>query len=277
MLTNYIPNCACTRVCTQKMEKTNSGENLQGVTWDLIHAETIETMRQLPAETFSAVVTDPPYCSGGFTEQARKAAKKQGVTGENAAAWFQNDDMSTGGLVWMLREVAAQSQRVLVDGGSLLLFTDWRMVPILAPALESAGLHYRNLITWNKGRPGMGNGFRPCHEMILHLVKGRPNFYSHHGRNVYDVPREPSRGRHHPTQKPVALMRSLLEVVAPVGGHVLDPFMGAGSTGLAAEMLGMHFTGIDREARFVQAAAERIEAQAQQLTIPMEEHAQAKK
>lgn len=254
------------------MKKQNDGQNEHGVTWSLLHAETLETMRQLPADHFAAVVTDPPYCSGGFTEQARRTAKKQGVQagGENAANWFQNDDMSTGGLVWMLREVATQSQRVLVDGGSLLLFTDWRMVPILAPALESAGLHFRNLITWNKGAPGMGNGFRPCHEMILHLCKGQPKFYSHYGRNVIDVPREKSKGRHHPTQKPVALMRQLLEVVAPPGGHVLDPFMGAGSTGLACEMLGMHFTGIDREAHFVEAAAQRIQAQATQLTIPVD-------
>jgi DNA modification methylase len=62
----------------------------------------------------------------------------------------------------------------------------------------------------------------------------------------------------HPTVKPVDLMRWLVRLVAPPGGHVVDPFMGSGSTGIAALAEGMTFTGIDKEAAFVEVSRRRI-------------------
>jgi DNA modification methylase len=64
----------------------------------------------------------------------------------------------------------------------------------------------------------------------------------------------------HPTVKPTDLMRYLCRLVTPPGGVVLDPFMGSGSTGKAAELEGFDFIGIDREAEYVQIATLRIEA-----------------
>lgn len=62
----------------------------------------------------------------------------------------------------------------------------------------------------------------------------------------------------HPTVKPIALMRYLVRVYAPKGGTVLDPFMGSGTTGIAALQEGRDFFGIDREARYVEIAKQRI-------------------
>lgn len=67
-----------------------------------------------------------------------------------------------------------------------------------------------------------------------------------------------SRRNHHPTVKPVALMRYLCRLVTPPGGLVLDPFCGSGSTGVAAKAEGLSFVGVDAEAEYVAIAQARI-------------------
>lgn len=68
------------------------------------------------------------------------------------------------------------------------------------------------------------------------------------------------RANHHPTVKPIKLMEYLIKLVTPPGGVVLDPFMGSGSTGVAAKALGFSFIGIEREPEYFEIAKKRIEA-----------------
>lgn len=216
-------------------------------------------LRQIAPASIDAIVTDPPYCSGGYTEAAKQSC--QGMISSEGRAkygWFANDNMTTGGLVWLLRECMIEAERVLVDGGSALVFADWRMVPILTPALESSGLQYRNLITWDKGSTGMGNGFRPQAEMIIHLVKGRPKFFNRSTGNVLRCKRVNHTRRQHQTQKPVELLESLIRVVTPESGTVLDMFAGSGSTCVAARNLGRHYIAIERDAHNVAIARTRL-------------------
>ncbi len=109
-------------------------------------------MQSLDANSVACVLIDPPYCSGGFSETERRSAKGQGLRNKTirAEGWFDNDNMGTGGLLWLLRRVAIESSRVLVDGGWFLMFCDWRLFPMLQPAIESAGLRYRALVVWDK-------------------------------------------------------------------------------------------------------------------------------
>ena len=63
----------------------------------------------------------------------------------------------------------------------------------------------------------------------------------------------------HPTVKPIALMAYLIKLITPVGGTVLDPFMGSGSTGCAAAQEGFDFIGIEMDENYVEVAKARIE------------------
>lgn len=65
---------------------------------------------------------------------------------------------------------------------------------------------------------------------------------------------------HHPTVKPLSLMRYLCKLITPPGGTVLDPFMGSGTTGIAAKLEGFNFIGIEREEEYVKIAEARIQA-----------------
>jgi hypothetical protein len=67
-----------------------------------------------------------------------------------------------------------------------------------------------------------------------------------------------ARANHHPTVKPTDLMRHLVRLVTPTGGTVLDPFLGSGTTALAAEMEGFAWIGIEREAEYVKIAEARL-------------------
>jgi site-specific DNA-methyltransferase (adenine-specific) len=75
---------------------------------------------------------------------------------------------------------------------------------------------------------------------------------------------------HHPTVKPVALMRWLVRLVARPGDVVLDPFLGSGTTGIACAEESRDFIGIEREAEYVEIARRRIEAASAQLRISID-------
>jgi site-specific DNA-methyltransferase (adenine-specific) len=218
-------------------------------------------LKELPSNSVDAVITDPPYCSGGFSETQKKQATGQGLRSETIQeiGWFTNDNMTTQGLVWLLRSVMVECERIMKDGASALVFTDWRMIVALAPALESTGLQFRNIIVWDKGNPGLGNGFRPQHEIILHYVKGKGNYYSQSVGNVIRSKRMHSTARLHQTQKPVELLAKLIEVVSKKGDTILDPFFGSGSTGEAAIKLGRSIIGIEKSEVYHDIATERIE------------------
>ncbi len=207
-----------------------------------------------------AVVTDPPYCSGGATEASRGRATHQGLRTETIRsgrfAWFGGDNMTTAGLCELLRSMCVRAP--IPEDGSILSFCDWRMATMLAPAMESAGLRLRNMIIWDKGHFGAGTGFRPRHEMILHLTKRAPTFYSASVSNVLHYPRV-GKTREHPTQKPHGLMADLIRVVSPESGLVLDPFMGSGSTAIGAISCGRAFIGIERSEEYFDIACKRIE------------------
>jgi site-specific DNA-methyltransferase (adenine-specific) len=208
-----------------------------------------------------AVVTDPPYCSGGFSETGKKQAKGMGLRSETIrdVGWFAGDNMTTGGIAWLMSAVAGWCYQILPEGGTMTTFTDWRMVGHLAPAIESARFRYQNLVVWNKGNAGLGTGFRAQHELAMHFAKGTARYHSFDYGNVLTIPRMVSAEREHQTEKPVDLIGQILEVMTPAGGRVVDPFMGSGTTGVAATKLGRSFVGIEIEPRYFDIACRRIE------------------
>jgi DNA modification methylase len=220
--------------------------------------DALDTMAHL--DRVDAIITDPPYCSGSVGEAQRTAAKGQGLRSENIRrlGWFVGDNMGTAGLTFLLRSVAFKGLEILNPEGSVLVFCDWRMVPNLAPAIESAGLRYQNMVVWDKGHMGMGQGFRAQHEIILHYTAGSPKYHDLGTSNVLKAGRVKVDDREHQTQKPIDLMGKLVRVVAPLDGIVLDPFMGSGATGCAALKEGRRFIGIERDPEHFETACRRI-------------------
>lgn len=224
----------------------------------LFLGDTLEALSEIGGA--DSIITDPPYCSGSVSEASRSAAKGQGLRSETITklGWFVGDNMGTAGLVFLLRAVAFEATRLIPATGSMLTFCDWRMVPNIGPAIESAGLRYQNLIVWDKGAMGLGAGFRAQHELILHHTNGSPRYFDKATSNVIVSRRVHKSEREHQTQKPADLMERLIRVVTPPGGTVLDPFMGSGSTGVAAIRSGRSFIGIERDEGHFETARKRL-------------------
>jgi DNA modification methylase len=224
-------------------------------------ADCLNILTQLPAASVDAVLTDPPYCSGGSLE-AQKNTAAQGMRSATVQAddfeWFAADNMSTAGLVCLIRSALVCARRFLIPNRAALVFTDWRMVPILAPALESSGLRYRNMIVWDKGSAGLGVGFKASHEIVLEYANGTTEYQTKTGQNVIRNRRVSPLLREHNTQKPVELIEELMAVVAGDGGLILDPFMGSGTTGVACVKTGRRFIGIEMERKYFDIAVRRI-------------------
>jgi len=213
-----------------------------------INGDALDVMHTLPDNTFDAVVTDPPY-SSGTRKEGQKGVRKAMTRAVEDADWFGTDSLTTNGFIWLMRECAREWRRVLKPGGHILCFIDWRMYPALSAAIESVDLRHLGMLVWDKTYFGMGSVFRNQHELLLHFSKGMPS--EPQRRDVGNVLRcKPIRHGEHPTQKPVELIQTLVSVVTPKGGHVLDSFAGSSSTGDACDSYGCDFTGIEIEPRY---------------------------
>lgn len=187
------------------------------------------------------------------TKGVRKSATRYIADGD----WFGSDNLTVSGFQYLMRECAREWYRVMADDAHVLVFIDWRMLPHIAAAIESADLVAKGVLVWNKTHFGMGNFFRNQHEFILHFSKSKPRPPSR--RNVANVlHHKPVRQGDHPTQKPVALLCELLSVIGRPGDRVLDCFNGAGSTGVAALLSGMKYLGIEREKRYIDTTRQRL-------------------
>jgi site-specific DNA-methyltransferase (adenine-specific) len=223
----------------------------------IVHGEALATLRGLGDDSVDVILTDPPFSSGGRRENARSIRKSMLRETEDAA-WIVGDAMSTNGFLWTMRELGWAARRILKPGGHMLAFIDWRMCANLSAALESADLRQHPTIVWDKTYFGMGALFRNQHEFIVHMTKGNPS--APQRRDVGNVVAcKPIRDRQHPTEKPVDLLRTLLSVVCPPGGLVVDPFAGSFTTGLAAEAEGHDFIGVELSDEFVRVGRERLQ------------------
>lgn len=195
-----------------------------------------------------AVLTDPPYCSGGFQE----AGRRSGSVGTDAEhRKITNDTLSTRGYVSLMKNALG-----LANAGICYVFTDWRMWVNLFDVVESSGFGVRNMIVWDKGTPGMGVGWRAQHELIMFASRDSRGF-----NNKLAVGNVIQCGRtgniHHTTEKPVELLRTLLRV-ADFARIVYDPFAGSGSTILAAEAEGRTALAMEVEPDYAAATLERL-------------------
>ncbi len=176
------------------------------------------------------LLTDPPYCSGGFQESG-KGVGSIGTDRKGGNPTIANDTLSTRGYQSLMRNVLDNITPLVA-----YIFTDWRMWINLFDVTEAAGFGVRSMIVWNKKTPGMGQGWRAQHELIMYGQRCKAKWDNHKGYgNVLEISR--SGNELHPTQKPVELIEMLLDNTAWLEG-VYDPFAGSGTTLIAAEAKG---------------------------------------
>lgn len=232
----------------------------------LFRGDSVALLDQLVLPPVDAVITDPPYSSGGFTHAARSAPPEQKyVSAGQKKTWpsFLGDNRdSLSWLVWS--DVwASLAHRHCREAAYFLMFSDWRQLPLASIALQMGGFVWRGVIAWDKteaARSPHKGYFRHQCEYVLWGSKGP--LPANGGRGPWPgCLRHPVRqsDKHHMTGKPTDLMTDLVRV-APPGGVVLDPFMGSGTTGVAALRAGCQFVGIEMDPHYFEVAVARISA-----------------
>ena len=202
---------------------------------------------------FDLVLTDPPY---GITYQS------------NAGVGAGTVPITNDGTRVSLRLYRAVIP--LLRGAPTLWCTRWDAWPDVWE-LFAAAMKVNGLLVWDKGQPGMGdlNHWGPSYELIASCGPVRTR--GSRDCSVLRYNTVPSGKRNHPTEKPVALFEYLLQKATDFGMTALDPFMGAGTSGLAAARSGRRFIGIEQDRAYFDIACERIaRAQAQGQLLPPE-------
>jgi site-specific DNA-methyltransferase (adenine-specific) len=230
----------------------------------IVQGNTPAAITDMPDESVDAVITDPPYSSGGLTREdknrdVRDKYQSHGTKRRYPSFTGDSHDQRSH-LIWSVLWIEACL--LLKTGGYFMVFSDWRQLPLMSDAVQVGGVFWRGIVAWDKGRgaraPHKGYFKHQC-EYVLWGTKGPAPLLLHDG--PFDgciAARVLQVDKFHLTGKPTLLMRELVRPVVP-GGIVLDPFMGSGSTGVAAIESGRSFIGVEREAEYVQIARERLE------------------
>jgi site-specific DNA-methyltransferase (adenine-specific) len=232
----------------------------------IYHGDSLSVLDGL-SESIDALVTDPPYSSGGAHRSDRMTATtskyvSSGTLGVRHEFSGDNRDQRAY-LAWLSLWLAA-ALRLAKPGAVACLFTDWRQLPTTTDAFQCGGWVWRGLAVWDKtlkARPAPGI-FTSQAEYIVWGTAGmfNPRPLGRQIPGVFAVGAPPVAGREHITQKPISVMDWVLDVT-PTAGLVLDPFAGSGSTLVAAKNSGRRAIGIEIEERYCEIAAQRLSQQ----------------
>lgn len=250
----------------------------------------VTRMEGLPSGSVALIFADPPYNLSG------KGMQWEGK--EMGGNWYKVneawDTMSREAYGTFTERWLKEAVRLLKPAGSLYVCCTLHNLGVLMVTLEGLGMRCNNVITWYKpnAMPSMTRrSYTHATELVLYFVKGPGWTYNYdllktlnpdkredggtrQMRDLWTFPlcqgkerlRGPDKRALHPTQKPEALVTRAVLASSLEGEVVLDPFMGSGTTAVVARRYGRHFIGIEREARYIEAAAARL---AQVSRVPL--------
>jgi len=187
-----------------------------------------------------AVITDPPYGE---------------VNRKNSG--LRNLDRGVADIADF--EIKQLAELLVKYGSSVYVWCGIEQVSEIKASMVSLGMSSR-LCIWEKTNPSPMNGQHLWLSSIETCVFGKESgaiFNEHCVSPVFRLPTEPK--EYHPTAKPIHLMERLIRASTNEGMTVIDPFMGSGTTGVAAIQMGRKFIGIEREPKYFEIACKRIE------------------
>lgn len=229
----------------------------------IINGDCLEVLRKLPDESIDLVVTSPPYNLKNSTGNGMKdgrggkwanAALIEGY--ENYDDCMPNDEYAK----WQ-HEVLLECLRVIKDDGAIFYNHKWRVQAGLIQDRRDIvyDVPLRQIIIWQrKGGINFNSGyFLPTYEVIYLIAKKNFKLAPHSNRygDVWDIMQE--QRNDHPAPFPVELIDRI--VSSTTAKVILDPFMGSGTTAVVAAGLGRNFIGIEKSAKYCEAAKERLE------------------
>lgn len=229
----------------------------------IYHGNCMAVMAEMRAGVFGGCITDTPYSSGGQFRADRTNASAASKYSDRAdMPDFSGDNRDQRGFLRWCSIWMAEVLRVCEPGAPFFTFSDWRQLPTMTDAVQAGGWNWQGLFVWDKvmGRPQKNRPTQSL-EYLVYGVSGQVR--SGEGDAFVCLPPiisakvPPNDERVHPTEKPVAVVQYVLPLIRP-GSVVLDPFMGSGTTLVAAKNLGRSAVGIEIDERHCETAAKRL-------------------
>jgi site-specific DNA-methyltransferase (adenine-specific) len=238
----------------------------------IYHGDCRDVLPTLEAGSVDLVLTDPPYSSGGLmrSDRNQQPLSKYVMTGTQLIRPdFSGDNRDQRSFLLWCELWMRDCLSIVKPSGALVTFIDWRQLPTMIDAVQVAGWVYRGITVWDKTegvRPQKG-WFRAQAEFLVLASCGplevdRTGDVCSPGVFRYNVK---AADKYHVTGKPVELMLAIIRT-SPKFQTILDPFIGSGTTLVAAKRLGRKAIGIETCEEYCEIAARRL---AQQV-LPME-------
>jgi DNA modification methylase len=230
---------------------------------EIICGDSIKVMAEMPENSIDTIVTDPPYGlefmgkdwdsfkginSGRGREENELTAISRGPEKYEAGEPFQE----------FTHNWAKEALRVAKPGAMMLCFGGTRTAHRAAVGIEDAGWEIRDTLMWlyGSGFPKSLNIGKAIDKKLGKLETQSGGFNTAGGKYGSIKAKQSNT---HPTVKPLKLMRYLVKLTkTPTGGIVLDPFVGSGTTAMAAKLEGRQYIGIDMSSEYCEIARARV-------------------
>ncbi|MBE2184158.1 MAG: site-specific DNA-methyltransferase [Anaerolineae bacterium] len=244
----------------------------------IYQGDCLEILRGLPDASVDLVFADPPYNLQLQNMLLRPNNSRVDAVDDH---WDQFADFAAYDA--FTRAWLGECRRVLKDSGALWVIGSYHNIFRVGAILQDLGYWILNDVIWEKVNPMpnfKGVRFTNAHETLIWAKKSQAQkryTFNYHAmkalndgkqmRSDWEIPlctgkeRLTANGEKlHPTQKPEALLYRVILASTNPGDVILDPFFGTGTTGAVAKRLGRHYTGIERETAYIEAAGARIAA-----------------
>ena len=239
-------------------------------TFTLLHGDCFELLHEFDFK-FSCIFADPPYflSNGGISVQSGK------IVSVNKGEWDKGksqEEMMQFNMEWL-----GLCRDKLKENGTIWISGTYHNIFSVANCLTELGYKILNVVTWAKTNPPPNIScryFTYSTEFIIWARKSekKPHYFNYDlmkqingDKQMTDVWHLPAIARwekscgKHPTQKPLALLARILMASTESGDWVLDPFCGSSTTGIAANLLGRRYLGIDQEEMYIEIGKNRRE------------------
>lgn len=229
----------------------------------IYHGNCMAVLSEMGTAAFGGCVTDPPYSSGGQFRSDRTNTKAlEKYSDRRDMPDFSGDNRDQRGFLAWCSVWMAEVLRACEGGAPMFAFSDWRQLPTMTDAIQAGGWNWQGLFVWDKvnGRPQKNRPTQSL-EYVVYGVSGQVRAGT--DDNFVCLPpiiRATTPGtaeRQHPTEKPTEVVQYILPLLRP-DTPVLDPFMGSGTTLVAAKNLGIRSVGIELEESYCEVAAQRL-------------------
>ena len=202
------------------------------------------------------LLTDPPYC---VSRSHQLGFSNMGRAGMDYGEWDYNFDQKE----WIIK-----TSKLVKEGGSIVIFNDWKNISYMCEALQESGYIIKDLLRWEKNNPmprNVNSRYVTDFEVAIWAVKGKKKWTFNKPKEVpYLRPTFKSglvpggKNRIHPTQKHLGVIEEIIKIHSNPGDLIFDPFSGSGTTAVACKNLGRNFIGSEIEKEYYEKAIKRL-------------------